>query len=63
VLIPEAQDADVSLDCLVAVVDDVPGSRLGLTEELWPMKEQLQTICRLLVAQGKLQTAGTNEAR
>src|SRR5262249_33084134 len=27
VLIPEAQDAKVSLDCFVAVVDDVPGSK------------------------------------
>jgi hypothetical protein len=38
VLIPEAQDANVSVACLLAVVDDVPGSRLGTTEELWPVK-------------------------
>ena len=54
VLIPEAQDADVSLDCVIAVVDDVPGSRLWLTEELWPMKEQLQTICGMLRAEEKI---------
>jgi hypothetical protein len=36
ILVPQAEDAGVSLDCVVAVVDDVPGSRLGLTEELWP---------------------------
>ncbi|HWB08762.1 MAG TPA: hypothetical protein VG826_06045 [Pirellulales bacterium] len=62
-LIPDAQDADVSLDCVVAVVDDVPGSRLGLTEELWPMKSQLQTICGVLIAEGKLQRAPTQERR
>lgn len=53
VLIPQAQEAGVSLDCLVAVVDDIPGSKLGLTEELWPMKEQLPTICRILIAAGR----------
>jgi hypothetical protein len=55
VLIPEAQDAKVSLDCFVAVIDDVPGSRLGLTEELWPMKDQLETIRGVLIAEGKLE--------
>ncbi|HET6878593.1 MAG TPA: hypothetical protein VFI31_00375 [Pirellulales bacterium] len=55
VLIPHAEDADVSLECVVAVVDDVPGSRLWLTEDLWPMKEQLQTICGILVAEQKVQ--------
>jgi hypothetical protein len=54
VLIPTAKDANVSLDCFVATVDDVPGSRLGLTEELWPMKEKLRTICGVLIAEGKL---------
>lgn len=54
VLIPEAQDANVALDCFVAVVDDVPGSRLNLTEELWPMKDQLETIRGVLSAEGKL---------
>lgn len=55
VLIPEAADANVSLDCFVAVVDDVPGSRLGLMEDLWPLKDQLDTIRRVLVAHGQLQ--------
>jgi len=63
VLIPEAQDADVSLDGVVAVVDDVPGSRLGLTEDLWPMKEKLRTICGALIAEGKLQRAPNQERR
>lgn len=54
VLIPQAQDTDVSLDCVIAVIDDVPGSRLGLKEELWPVKDQLQAICRILNADGKL---------
>jgi hypothetical protein len=55
VLIPEAQDANVSLDCFVAVVDDVPGSRLSLTEDLWPMKDQLETIRGVLIAEGRLE--------
>jgi len=59
VLIPEAQDTKVSLDCFVAVVDDVPGSRLGLTEELWPMKDQLETIRGVLITQGKLDLTAT----
>jgi hypothetical protein len=54
VLIPEAQEANVSLDCLLAVVDDVPGSRLGMMEELWPMKIELGTIRRVLSAEGRL---------
>lgn len=62
VLIPEAQEADVSLDCFVDLVDDVPGSRLGLTEELWPLKDQLQTIRETLVAEGKLPSSTTQEA-
>lgn len=54
VLIPEAHDANVSLDCFVAVVEDVPGSRLGLIEELWPVRDQLETIREVLIAEGKL---------
>jgi hypothetical protein len=53
-LVPEAQDANISLACLLDVVDDVPGSRLGLTEDLWPMKDQLETIRGVLVADGLL---------
>src|SRR5262249_16896616 len=59
VLIPEAQDVKVSLDSFVAVVDDVPGSRPGLTEELWPMKDQLETIRGVLIAEGKLESTAT----
>jgi hypothetical protein len=51
-LIPEAQEANISLGCLLDVVDDVPGSRLGLMEDLWPMKDQLETIRRVLTADG-----------
>jgi hypothetical protein len=54
VLVPEAQDANVSLDGFVAVVGDVPGSRLGLTEDLWPIKDQLETIRGVLFADGEL---------
>jgi hypothetical protein len=55
VLIPEAQDANVSLACLLAVVEDVPGSRLGMMEDLWPVKNELGTIRRVLRAEGELQ--------
>lgn len=51
VLIPEAKEANVSLDCFLAVVDDVPGSRLGMAEELWPMKDQIDTIRKALSAE------------
>jgi hypothetical protein len=54
VLIPEAHDANVSLACLLAVVDDVPGPRLGMTEKLWPIKIELETIRRVLSAEGRL---------
>lgn len=54
VLIPEAQDANVSLACLLAVVEDVPGSRLGMMEDLWPIKNELGTIRRVLSAEGRL---------
>jgi hypothetical protein len=53
-LIPEAQDANISLGCFLDVVDDVPGSRLGLMEDLWPMKVQLETIRGVLTADGIL---------
>jgi hypothetical protein len=53
VLVPEAQDAHVSLACLLAVVDDVPGSRLGMLEELWPLKVELETIRAVLIADGR----------
>ncbi len=54
VLVHEAQDANVSLACFLTVVDDVPGSRLGMMEELWPLKVELETIRGELIAQGKL---------
>jgi hypothetical protein len=54
VLIPEAQDANVSLSCFLAVVDDVPGSRLAMMEELWSVKVELETIRGVLTAEGKL---------
>ena len=54
VLIPEAQDANVSLACFLAVVEDVPGSRLGMMEDLWPIKNELEAIRRVLSAEGRL---------
>jgi hypothetical protein len=56
-LIPEAQDAKICLGCLLDVVDDVPGSRLGLVEDLWPMKAQLETIREVLTSDGILRPA------
>ena len=57
-LIPEAQDANISLGCLLDVVEDVPGSRLGLMEDLWPMKVQLGTIRGVLSSEGYLGPTG-----
>jgi hypothetical protein len=54
VLIPEAEDANVSLASFLAVVDDVPGSRLGMLEELWPIKVELETVRKALIAEAKL---------
>lgn len=57
VLIPEAEEANVPLERFVTVVNDIPGNKLGLTEELWPMKHQLENIRKSLIAEGKLQPA------
>jgi hypothetical protein len=54
VLIPEAQHANVSVHCFLAVVDDLPGSRLGMMEDLWPVKLELDTIRGVLSADGRL---------
>lgn len=61
VLIPEAQEVNVPLERFVAVVDDIPGSRLGLTEELWPMKHELPNIRKALIAAGKLKSTSKKE--
>jgi hypothetical protein len=53
-LIPEAEIANVSLACFLTVVDDLPGSRLGMLEELWPVKIQIKTISVVLAAEGKI---------
>jgi hypothetical protein len=54
VLIPEAQDANVSLACFLAVVEDVPGSHLGMMENLWPVRNELETIRGVLNAEERL---------
>jgi hypothetical protein len=54
VLVQEAQHVNVSLTSFLAVVDDVPGSRLGMLEELWPLKDQRETIHAELLTGGKL---------
>jgi hypothetical protein len=53
-LIPEAREANISLACLLDVVDDV--SELSLMQDLWPMKEQLETIRGVLTSEGILRT-------
>jgi len=53
VLIPEAQDANVSLACLLAVVEDIPGSHVGMVDDLWPIRNELEAIRRVLSAEGK----------
>jgi hypothetical protein len=64
VLVSEAQELNVPLDRFIAAVDDIPGCKLGLTEELWPMREQLANIRETLIAAGKLpSTSATEEAR
>lgn len=63
VLAPEAQKVNIRLEDFVAVVDDITKSQLGLTEGLWPMREQLQNIRQTLIATGKLQPAATRESR
>jgi hypothetical protein len=62
-LIPEAQDANISLGCLLEVVDDVPGSGRGLMEDLWPMKVWLETIRGVLTSDGILRRTARAGAR
>jgi hypothetical protein len=54
VLIPEAHDANVSLGCFLAVIDDVPVDQQGALDDLWPIKDQIETIRKVLIAEGKL---------
>ena len=54
VLIPEAQKANVALDRFAAVVDEIPSSKRGLTEDLWPMKDQLENIRETWMAKSDL---------
>jgi len=54
VLVPQAQRTNVSLACFLAVVDDLPGSSMGMLEDLWPVKDQLETIRGVLVADQRL---------
>ncbi len=54
ILIPEAQEANVSLACLLAVVEDIPGCHLGMIDDLWPIRNELEAIHRVLSAEGSL---------
>lgn len=53
ILIPEAKEANIPLEDFVAVIDDIPESKHGMTEELWPIKHQLPTIRATLTAENK----------
>ena len=48
VLVPEAQLANVSLATFLAVIDDLPGTALSVMDDLWPIKDQIETIRRIL---------------
>jgi len=63
VLVPEARNANVDLDRFATVVDDIPNSKHGLTDELWPMKDQLPNIRQTSVVQSIEQPAATSELR
>jgi hypothetical protein len=53
-LIAEAQEANVSLECFVAVVDDLPDSPLCRMEDLWEVRAELETIRGVLADAGRL---------
>lgn len=61
-LVPEAQKANVDLDRFAAVVDDIPSTKRGLTEDLWPMKDQLDNIRATLIKKS-ITHAGTSSTR
>ena len=63
VLIPEAQAVDVPLDRFIAVVDDIPGRKPPLKDDLWPVKDQLQNIRKTLIAEGKLSQPPKSDSR
>lgn len=60
VLIPEAEADNVPLDRFIAVVDDIPGRKLPLKDDLWPVKDQIQDIRQTLIAEGKLRRQSTS---
>ena len=53
-LVPEVERANVSLPSFLAVVDDLPDSRMFVMDPLWPVKDQLPTIRKVLAADEKL---------
>jgi hypothetical protein len=54
VLITEAQRANASLLFFLAVVDELPLTRHCVLDELWPVKNQIETIRDVLTREGKL---------
>jgi hypothetical protein len=54
VLVPAAQQANVSFPCFLAVVDDLPGTRQHVLDATWPLKDQVETIRGVLLADGRL---------
>jgi hypothetical protein len=53
-LVCEADEANVSIECFLAVVDDLPDSPVHMMEPIWPIRVELETIRGVLAAAGKL---------
>jgi hypothetical protein len=60
-LIPETQEANISLGCVLDELNDV--SEFGLMQDLWPMKVQLETIRGVLASDGILKPTVAPPAR
>jgi hypothetical protein len=54
VLVSRAQHANVSLPCFLAVVEDLPATKLCVLDDLWPIKDQIETIRAVLAGDGRL---------
>jgi hypothetical protein len=54
VLVPEAKLANVSLPTFLTVVDDLTGAPVNVMDDLWPVKDQIETIRGVLARDGKL---------
>jgi hypothetical protein len=52
VLVPEARRVNVSLACFLAVVEDLPGDNADLFNDLWPVRDQVEIIRKMLSLEG-----------